>query len=100
MFSSSHDLSIMKWLAPLNLNAKRSLEFKQDHSTAMILHGAPIVTMAANSFCMVTGDESGKVVISAPLHSKDAVETGNIKPYIEAKVPKASPHLFVHSSEN
>lgn len=86
MFTISHDMSIMKWKAPLNLTADTPLEFSQEHDTAMIIHAAPIITICGNNYCIVSGDDTGKVIISAPLQTCDSVSSGKCKPYIEPKV--------------
>ena len=74
MFSASHDLSIMKWYSPFNYHAKSEREYSQEHSTAMVFHGDPIISMDCNDYCIISGDQSGKLVITAPIKTVDALQ--------------------------
>lgn len=86
MFTASRDTSIMKWNAPTNLAADCPSEFNQTHETAMIVHGDGIISMASNDYCLVSGDEGGKIVISAPLSTCDTIVSDTKKSALEPKV--------------
>lgn len=66
LFSASLDMCTAAWTAPTNLKAKVPRDFEQASYGAGVCHHGPIISMAANSNYLVTGDDQGSVVMRRP----------------------------------
>eukprot|EP01035_Chromulina_nebulosa_P019129 gene19129-24965_t len=66
MFTASHDFSILPWNPPEKLKAKTEAEFSQSPLSGIIHHSHPIVCMANNKYVLVSGDDHGNIIVSAP----------------------------------
>lgn len=76
LFSTSHDYSVLPWKPPEKLKVMDSANFSQEIDAGKVLHSYPIIAAAANRFLIVTGDEFGKVRITAPGVFSDNIGIG------------------------
>lgn len=71
LFSASQDFSILPWNAPENLMADTAVEFIQTYTKGIVLHSSAIVSMAANKYLIASGDEDGRICLTAPLVTRE-----------------------------
>jgi hypothetical protein len=76
LFSTSHDYSVLPWRPPDKMKVTSEANFMQEIDAGKVLHSYPIIAAAANKFLMVTGDEFGKVRITAPGVFSDNIAIG------------------------
>lgn len=71
LFTSSHDFSLLPWKKPEKLNAKSEGDFTQTPLVGYVIHSHPVICMACNPNMIVSGDEHGEIVVSAPSVSSE-----------------------------
>ena len=81
LFSFSHDFSTIHFEKPDRIGVRDPADFRQSIGRGRVFHSAPVSCAFANEFAIVSGDEEGTLVVTAPQSTRETFQDAGKSEY-------------------